>query len=119
MGHRIRWPWRYSATMRICPTMASVNSGSSSAGIQYSRWRATADLVGLVFADVIGSDGELGYEADVGVVGICCVPFARDLLGVLEAEEGVEDRLLGQSWGEGSVAALLDEAKFVAVDGSP
>lgn len=33
--------------------------------------------------------------------------------------DGVEDRLLRQSRGEGSVAAVLDETKFVAADGSP
>ena len=68
-----------------------------------------ADLVRLVEVDHLGEYIELGDEADVVVATVGRVPIPRDLLGVLEVEDWIKDRLVLEARRERAKPRGLDE----------
>ena len=66
---------------------------------------------------------EVGIDVEVGDVpcesrgGIERIPFARNLLRVLEVEHRIEDRLLRQARGKGSRVAVEDQIQLEEPDG--
>jgi len=75
---------------------------------------ATHDLLGVA-AEEIGIDGEAGDETGTGGGHI---PVAGDLDGVFLVHHGIEDRLVGQTRGEGFPSALFDQSEFFGSDGT-
>jgi hypothetical protein len=75
--------------------MPALNRPSSSARNPKLCVQSGANLVRLIPFDDVSADIELGDVSNVRVSRILRVPVASDLLGVVEVQNRVEDRLLG------------------------
>jgi hypothetical protein len=78
-----------------------------------------ADLVGLIASDELRLDVELRDVPNEVMTVVLRIPVPRDLLGVLEVQDRVEDRLLRQPRRKGPTPGLLDQPQLREANRSP